>query len=103
MVKGKSTWSRERILANITIDSKTGCWYIHGGGINGGKPRSPHRRVWVEWHGPVPIDHWILHKCKGNGKCCNPSHIYLGSQSDNQLDRYNIDRHKPHFFYSWAN
>lgn len=29
----------------------------------------------------------VLHKCD-NRKCCNPTHFFIGSYSDNQLDAY---------------
>lgn len=33
----------------------------------------------------------VLHKCD-NRKCCNPSHFFIGSYSDNQLDAYSKKR-----------
>jgi hypothetical protein len=33
----------------------------------------------------------VLHKCD-NRKCCNPSHFFIGSYSDNQLDAYSKRR-----------
>jgi hypothetical protein len=33
----------------------------------------------------------VLHKCD-NRKCCNPTHFFIGSYSDNQLDAYTKKR-----------
>lgn len=68
----------------------------------------------VAWHGKVYVSHrvaaylsglvssmsapknsreltHVLHKCD-NRKCCNPSHLFLGSYKDNQLDAYKKGR-----------
>jgi DNA-binding transcriptional regulator YiaG len=34
---------------------------------------------------------YVLHKCD-NRKCCNPTHFFIGSYSDNQLDAYTKKR-----------
>lgn len=34
----------------------------------------------------------VLHKCD-NRKCCNPSHLFVGTCSDNMLDMYAKKRH----------
>lgn len=36
---------------------------------------------------------FVLHKCD-NRLCCNPSHLFLGSMRDNQLDAYHKERRK---------
>lgn len=33
----------------------------------------------------------VLHKCD-NRKCCNPTHFFIGSYADNQLDAYSKKR-----------
>ena len=51
-----------------------------------------HRFAWELTNGPIPIEDTyhgvcVLHKCD-NPACVNPSHLFLGSQSDNNRDRH---------------
>ena len=86
---------------------RNGCWEWQGACNNTGYGN-------VAWHGKVYTAHriaaWlsglvespskpfaaqdkahVLHKCD-NRKCCNPSHFFIGSYSDNQLDAYSKKR-----------
>lgn len=44
-----------------------------------------HRFVWFLTYGSIPGNLHVLHKCD-NESCCNPSHIFLGTQTDNSID-----------------
>ena len=99
MGKHKPTWTRERILDNITINEKTGCWTIDSG--DGPKPRHPARSGWRAFNGEID-DRWVLHKCRTQN-CMNPGHLYLGTSYENKADMTNRDRHKSHYFYHWRN
>ncbi|MAH51555.1 hypothetical protein CMI37_37410 [Candidatus Pacearchaeota archaeon] len=46
-----------------------------------------HRIAYMLEYGDMPNGVYILHKCD-NPPCCNPSHLELGSHSDNQHDLY---------------
>lgn len=49
------------------------------------------RLAWVLTHGPIPDGLWVLHRCDNRGaagRCCRPSHLYLGTPRDNALDRW---------------
>jgi len=52
----------------------------------GGKAQSAHRISWTLANGPIGADLYVCHKCD-NPLCCNPSHFFLGTASDNMSDR----------------
>lgn len=62
----------------------------------GGKYVSSHRRAYELSYGPIPPKMSVLHKCD-NPQCCNPTHLYLGTEADNARDRKlhhrNANRH----------
>lgn len=77
---------------------ESGCWIwmgniARGYGRTSGEQRRAHR-VSYEMHcGPVPIGANVLHRC--DVKCCvNPSHLFLGSQSENVADMVQKSRQK---------
>ena len=75
------------------------CWVwtkglINGyGQLSGGRFGTPyaHRISW-QIHTGEPPDLWVLHKCD-NRKCVRPSHLFLGTASDNKKDAVNKVRH----------
>lgn len=60
-----------------------------------GKARSfrAHRVSYFLHHGSIPEGKLICHHCD-NRACCNPSHLYAGSHSDNNHDTFNRGRKK---------
>jgi len=52
--------------------------------LNGTMCRT-HRISWLIFHGDIPDDRHVLHKCD-NRRCCNPAHLYLGTHSENMRD-----------------
>lgn len=86
----------------VRKDVATGCWLWTGtlsvpgirtkGGYGMmGKSRgrggywTAHRYSLFLHNGRLPRDKDVLHKCD-NPPCCNPDHLYLGNDSDNQMD-----------------
>lgn len=78
------------------------CWNWTGGksskGYGGfwrdGRGHSATRIGWEFWHGsPPPIDEMICHTCD-HPWCHNPRHWFLGTGSDNAIDKVNKGRGK---------
>jgi hypothetical protein len=88
-----STPLKERIFNRTIPDSKTGCWlwtacldskgYGHLG--HNGHDLAAHRVAYEEFVGPIPQNLCVLHKCD-TPRCCNPAHLFLGTQDDNMKD-----------------
>ena len=75
------------------------CWpwvgSVDGGGYGTifnrlGKPHAPEKTHRVSWEiangRSVPSGVHVCHKCD-NPPCCNPSHLFLGTATENALDR----------------
>jgi len=77
----------------INTELTDSCWIWIGarsGGNYGwfqweGKGVRPHRLVWSILFGEIPEKMMICHKCD-NPPCFNPSHLFIGTRSDNQKD-----------------
>lgn len=52
----------------------------------GAKMQKAHRVAWEKAYGSIPNGMLVLHTCD-NPPCVNPEHLYLGTHSDNALDR----------------
>lgn len=44
------------------------------------------RFAYILTYGPIPDDQVVCHSCD-NPPCCNPAHLFLGTKTDNNLDR----------------
>jgi HNH endonuclease len=52
----------------------------------GGRKQRAHRVAYELTYGPIPEGLNILHKCD-NPPCCNPTHLIVGTQHENNTDK----------------
>lgn len=50
-----------------------------------------HRLAYEIKNGPIPSGMCVLHKCD-NTRCCNPDHLFIGTQKQNIKDMVNKNR-----------
>lgn len=50
-----------------------------------------HRVSWILANGALPKELYVLHRCD-NRRCVNPAHLFLGSHSDNMVDKVSKNR-----------
>jgi hypothetical protein len=55
--------------------------------------RLAHRVAFALASGEAPPGLGVLHRCD-NKRCCNPKHLFLGTQADNMLDMVLKDRQR---------
>lgn len=75
---------RMRERRNLQVGYSFGYGYLH---VNPDVGREyAHRLAYVLMVGDIPADRLVLHNCD-NPRCCNPSHLRLGTYADNARDR----------------
>lgn len=90
--------------AKVHIGKADECWPckdttgvfidVHGYGHVGfqGRREATHRLAWALTNGPIPDGLIVCHHCD-NPSCCNPSHLFIGTDKDNAHDRNKKMRH----------
>jgi hypothetical protein len=82
----------------IWSGAKDGCGYgklICGSRETGWREfKSAHRLAYELFIGPIPFGLSVLHKCDVRA-CCNPAHLYAGTQKENVRDAVARGRWKP--------
>ena len=89
---------------NVVRGTEDVCWPAVVGGYNkkgwhvtwkcSGARVLAHRVAWELFIGGIPDNMFVLHRCD-NPKCCNPKHLFLGTQSDNAKDMHSKGRGRP--------
>lgn len=80
-------------------DNPEDCWIWEGALSSGGYGsmtvgwgvERTHRLSWLLSNGPIPDGLYVLHRCDVR-LCCNPKHLFLGTQKDNMQDMYEKGR-----------
>lgn len=89
----------DRFWVKVNVGAPDECWrwlaYInrHGYGRfrHKGAQTNAQRVAYELKVGPVPQGMHVLHRCD-NPACCNPAHLFLGTNSDNAADRHSKGR-----------
>lgn len=82
-----------RFWSKVDVGRPGQCWIwrrsrqrnTYGQIYRGGRLALSHRTAWELINGPMPDDAKACHTCD-NPPCCNPSHIFMGTQADNVRD-----------------
>lgn len=86
--------SAEEFWALVEQPSMDACWNWRGSRRSGygsipygqvswpGQPQGAHQVAWVVTYGPIPAERQVCHWC-ANPACCNPTHLWLGTQRQN--------------------
>ncbi len=94
------TTVKDRFEQKFIPEPNSGCWLWTAGGNNLGYGRmrvnghmcGAHRISYELYIGPIPTGMHVLHNC--DVRCCvNPSHLFIGSHSDNMRDMWQKGRH----------
>ena len=98
----------ERYKSKLVRDCVTGCLVFMGtrdkrGGYGAirctvsGKPRNfkAHRLAWILAYGEIPKGALVCHRCD-NPPCCEPNHLFLGTDQTNMDDMVAKRRHAAH-------
>jgi hypothetical protein len=92
----------DRFWRKVEVRGLDECWLWSAGcfptgygafGTSGNPKLSSrsHRTAWILTHGPIPSGLDVCHTCD-TPKCCNPTHLFLGTDQDNANDKVSKGR-----------
>jgi hypothetical protein len=91
-----------RFMRRVNKGSRNQCWEWTGSLNNGygqwrnlaGEIELAHRASWRMFVGPIPEGEGVLHRCD-NPPCCNPAHLFTGTNAVNIADMWAKKRANP--------
>lgn len=93
--------TKERFWSKVERGESNECWPWKASTLRGGYgyfyldgTKQAHRMAYELSFGQIPEGKQVLHKCD-NPSCCNPNHLFLGSQFDNISDM--IQKKRPRY------
>lgn len=100
----------KRFLKYVDIKDKNSCWEwggtldSNGYGVFSIKHIliKAHRFSYLSWHGNIDKSLQICHSCD-NPRCVNPTHLWQGTQAENNKDRHSKNRTKTGHIYGSEN
>jgi hypothetical protein len=84
----------EAIIESVEMVTESGCWIYMGSLDDGGygviypkhgQAKKAHRAMYEHLYGAIPDGMKACHRCD-TPSCCNPSHIFIGTQAENVYD-----------------
>jgi hypothetical protein len=91
---------RARFWSKVERHGPDECWLWSAGRFRQGygmfwfqrRNHYANRIAYLSEHGSIPDGLNVLHRCD-NPPCCNPAHLFLGTDSDNTADMHSKGRH----------
>jgi hypothetical protein len=97
--------AEERFWSKVDKRGPDDCWEWTGGKLRGygifsaahGHSVRANRFAWETSFGPIPKGKRVCHTCD-NPPCCNPAHLFCGTQKDNVDDMFRKGRSRTQLY-----